>query len=129
MKMVRQARAKNSNLAGPRDVDQVWFEAIQRFVDERNVPKENRIEAQIFFKHERKKAARQLQRPYVALFRDCLSAVACAYTEKRKIAPPRKALKMAAGVGDPVDFVKRVGKVRDARDRPGRCDRRWSYTV
>ncbi len=81
--------------------------------------KENRIEAQIFFEHEREKAARQLQRPHVALFDDGLRAVARAHAEKGKIAPPRKALKVAAGVGDPVDFVKRIGKVRDARNRSG----------
>src|SRR5580693_9111112 len=87
MKMVRQPRAENSNLAGPGDVDQVRLEALQRFVDERNVAKENRIEAQIFFKDERKKAARQLQRPDVALFNDGLRAVACAHAEEREISP------------------------------------------
>ena len=124
--MVRQPRAKNSNLAGPRDVNEVRLEAFQCFVDERNVSKENRIEAQILFKHEREKAARQFQRPYVSLFNDGLRAVACADAEKGEIAPPGEVLKVTAGVGDSVDFVERVGKVRDAGDRRRYCR---SYAV
>ena len=73
--MVRQPRAQHAHLAGPGDVNQIRLESIQHFFDERNVAQKCRIEAQIFFQGKREKAARQLQRPHVAVFDEGLRAV------------------------------------------------------
>ena len=89
----------------------------EHFADQRDVAQKRGIEAQVFFEREGEKAARQLERPHVAVFDECLSAVAGAHAKKGKIAPAREGLKVAAGVGDPVHFVERVGKVGDTRRR------------
>jgi hypothetical protein len=57
-----------AHLAGAGDVNQVGLEALQHLADERNVAQKCGIEAQILFKSEGKKAARQLEGPHVAVF-------------------------------------------------------------
>jgi hypothetical protein len=80
---MRQARAQHPHLAGAGDVDQVGLEALQHLADQRNVAQKGRVEAQIFFQGEGEKAARQLQRPHVAVFENGLGAVAGAHAQER----------------------------------------------
>ena len=119
VKVVRQPRAQNADLAGPRDMDQVRLKTPEHFADQRNVPEKRRIKAQILFENEGKRAPRQFEGPHAALLDQCRSAMAGAHAKKGKIAPSREVLKMAARMGDPIHFVKGVRKVRDARNRGG----------
>ena len=72
--VVRQARAQHSHLAGAGDVDQIGLKALQHFADQRDVAQKRGIEAQILFESKGEKAARQLQRPHIAVFEKGLSA-------------------------------------------------------
>ena len=119
MKMVRQARAQNADLAGPGNVDQVRLETLENVADQRNVTKERRIKAQILFQNERKKTARQLEGPYATFLDQGRSAMACAHAKKGQVASPREVFKMAAGMCNPIHFVERVWKVCNARQRCG----------
>jgi len=79
----------------------------------------SRIEAEVFFKRKGEEAAGQFQRPHVAVFEDGLGAIAGAHAQKRQVAAPRKSLEVATGVGNPIHFMKGVGKVRHARHGSG----------
>jgi hypothetical protein len=60
-------------------VNQIGLKALQHFADQRNVAQKRGVEAQVFFQSKGEKAARQLQRPNIAVLRDGLSAVARAW--------------------------------------------------
>ncbi len=111
---LRHVRAEEPHFAGAGDVNQIGLEPLQGIGDEREVAQKRRIEAQIFLKREGEKASRQLECPDVAVFDQSPGPITRAHAKERKIAPPREGLKVAAGVGDSVDFVEGVGKVRDA---------------
>jgi hypothetical protein len=50
---VGQPGAQHPELAGTGDVDQVGFEALQNFADQRNMADKRRIETQVFFQCKR----------------------------------------------------------------------------
>jgi len=99
-------------------VNQIGLKSLEDIGDERKVAQVGRIKAQVFFQRKGQKAPRQLEGPDVAVFDESLGAVAGTDAEEGKIAPPRKGLKVAAGVGDTVDLVERVGEVGDAGGGP-----------
>ena len=103
---MRQPHAQHSNLARPGNVDQVRLEALKHSFNQRNVTKKRRVETKIFFERKRKKTARQLQRPHVAIFRHGLRPVAGTHAQERQIAPPRKRLKVTARVRHAIHFVE-----------------------
>ena len=81
--VVRQARAQHPQFAGAGDVNQVRLEALQHLADQRNVAQKRRIVAQVFFQSKGEKAARQLQRPHVAVFSDGLRSRSPARTHRK----------------------------------------------
>ncbi len=113
--VVSQPRAQHPHLAGSGDVNQIRLELLQHLAYKRYVAQERKIEAQILFESKREKAARKLQRPDVAVLSDDRRARPGANAKKRQILPPRKGLKMAAGVRHPIHFMERVGKVSYTR--------------
>jgi hypothetical protein len=115
MKMVGQPGAQHANLAGAGDVKQVGLETRENLFDEGNVAQKGGVEAEILFEGEREKSAGQLEGPDVAVLGESLGAITGANAEKRQVATPGKCLEVAASVGHAIDFVKRVGKVGDAR--------------
>ncbi len=116
MHVVRQPRAEDADFAGAGDVDQIGLEPLKGTSPMSGMWRRNAgSKRRSFSRGEGKKAARQLKGPDVAVFDQGLGAVSGAHAKKGKIAPARKGLKVAAGVGNPVDLVERVGKVRDAR--------------
>jgi hypothetical protein len=68
MHAARQERAEDSHFAGAGNVNQVGSEPLQHVADEREVAQKHGIEAQILFKREGKKTARQLEGPNIAVF-------------------------------------------------------------
>jgi hypothetical protein len=80
------------------------------------------VQAEVFFEGEGEKPAGQLEGPDRAILDDGRSAAAGADAEKGEAAAAGECLKMAAGVGDAVHFVERVGKIRHAR---WGVDHRW----
>jgi hypothetical protein len=112
--MMREARAQHADFTGAGDVDQLGLKALEHFADEGHVAQKRRIEAEVFFKSNGEEAARQLEGPHAALFRDGLGAVPGADAKEREIAPAREGLKLAAGVRDAIHFVKGVREKGDA---------------
>jgi hypothetical protein len=100
-------------------VDQVGLETLDHLADEGDVAEIRGVVAKVFFEGEGKKAAGQLEGPDVALFDERLGAVTGADAEEREVAAAGKGLKVAAGVGDAVDLVKRVGEIGQAGEAGG----------
>jgi hypothetical protein len=96
-------------------VNQVGLEAFKHLAKEWHVTQKGEVEAQIFFQGKGENAARQLQRPHISILNESLYAVSRADTQERQIAPPRKSLKVAAGMRHSVYLVKGVGEVGHAR--------------
>jgi hypothetical protein len=113
--VVGEPRPQHSHLARPGNVNQVRLESFQHFPDQGNVAQKPGIEAQIFLEREGQEPARQLQRPDVSLFPIGLGLIAAAHAQKGQIPPPRKRLKVAAGMRYTVDLMKGVRKIRHAR--------------
>jgi hypothetical protein len=114
--MMGQTGAEHAYFAGSGDVDEVGAEAVEDFSNEGNVARKCRVEAEVFFESEGEDAARKFEGPDVAIFDECLATVTGANTEERQIATASECLELAAGVRDPVDFMKGVGKVRYSRE-------------
>ena len=104
--LIRETRTHHAHFAGAGDVKDVGTKSHECIPHLGNVPRKYRIEAQIFFESERKKSTRQLERLHVALIHKCLRTITCPHTQKWQPAPPRKSLKMAAGVGYSIHFMK-----------------------
>ena len=115
LQMMGQTRAQHPHLAGTCNVNQIRLEPLHNLADQGNVPQKCGIEAKVFFQGKRQKAPRQLKRPNIVLFQNRLRPVAGPHTQERQIPPPRKRLKVPAGMRNPVHLVKRVGKVRHPR--------------
>ncbi len=114
---MRQSSAQHPHLARPGNVNQVRLEALQHSLNQRNVTQKRRVEAKVFFECKGEKAARQFQRPQIAVFGDRRRAVSGAHAQERQIAPPRKRLKVTTRVRHAVHFVIRVRKINHARGR------------
>ena len=111
------------NIAGTSDVDEVGTKTIEYINDKRNMAQKRGIEAQIFFESEGEEAAWELEGPGGAVFDDGLGAGPKgrpgAHAKEWQIATAREGFKVAAGVGDPVDFVKRVWEIGDTWNESG----------
>ncbi len=120
LKTLRQPRAENTRLTRSRDVHNVRTKRAQALFEEILMPYECRIEGEIFFNAKRDHAAAgdfQGGELPLLLFLDRTALLAWMETEERKIPSSGKGLKVAAGVGHPVDLVKRIRKVRHSRGR------------
>ena len=109
--MMRKPCAQHAYFAGSGDVNQVGPEALERLGDLAVVSRKGGVEAQILFDGKGEKAARQLERCTLPSSTKGCGAVAGADPEKRQVAAAGEGLELAAGVGDAVDFMERVGEV------------------
>jgi len=110
--MIGEARAEHTYFAGAGDVNEIGPKAVENFTDDRNMPRERWVEAEIFFECEGEDAARQFESPDIAVLNKRLLAITSANAQKWKILPARECFEVATGVRYPVDFVKGVRKVR-----------------
>jgi hypothetical protein len=115
VEVVGESGAQHADLAGSGDVEKIGLEALEHIADEGDVTEKSWVEAEILFEGKGKKTAGQFEGPDVSVFGECLGTISGANAEKGQIAPTGKGFEVSAGVGHAVDFVKRVGKVGDAR--------------
>jgi hypothetical protein len=113
--MISEACSEHTDFARSSDVNQIGLKAIEYLADDRCMARERGVKAEILFEREREDASWQFEGPHVAVFHKGLTAVARANAEERKILPACECFKMAAGMRNPVNFVKGVGEVRYTR--------------
>jgi hypothetical protein len=78
------------------------------------------VEGEVFFEREGDRAAGQLEGGELAFDYEARLSVAGTDEEEGQVVATDICLELAAGVGDAVDLVERVGKVGDSRYRRGR---------
>src|SRR5258706_288062 len=91
--------------------------------DRAPVAHEGEVEGHVAFQAEPEPAALQFERPNGAVFGE-QRARASVYVQKRQGTTAREGIEVTAGMGDPVHFVERIRKERDARSgvhRPASC--------
>ena len=124
VQVIGERRAKHAVFAGSGDVDNVRMECLQRANDQRQVADKSRVEGEAFVEVEGQKAAAQLEGMELLFNEQARPAISGAYAEKGQRMAARKCFKVAAGMGNTVDFVERVGKKGDPR---GQCTHRDSH--
>src|SRR5271154_764798 len=96
-------------------MDDVGAEILEGADDQRHMPDITGIKGKVFFEREGNGTAGQLKCGELILHQQAWMAIAGADEKKGEAAAPNERFKLAAGVGDAVDFVERVGEVSDSR--------------
>src|ERR1700691_1890196 len=115
LQIPRQPSAQNARLARPGDVDNIRAECPHTCFEEFLVAQEGGIEDEILLQTKGTGAAAgNLERRQLPQLLLAYRAIPLArmQTKKRQASSLRKGFKVPAGVGHPVDLVKRIGKVR-----------------
>jgi hypothetical protein len=118
VKMVGQRCSQQTIFARAGNVQNVGTENPERTGNGSQVAEESGIEGKVFIQRKREKAALELKRRQIALGKQMRDTVSGTDAEKRQIAAAREGFKLAAGVGDAIDFVEGVGKISDPRSLP-----------
>ncbi len=106
--------SQDAEVAGAGDVDEVGPEAAEVFGDEGGVAGEERIELEIFFDADGASPAGEFEGLDGSGCLERLRSIAGADAEEWELFLSGVAHEVSAGVGDAVDFVKRVGEEGDA---------------
>jgi hypothetical protein len=100
-------------------VQEVGLEAMELVFDEFGVAPEDGVEGEIFFHADRGDRTWQLEGAEVAVVDDKGFPGSGADAEERELVALGVGDEVAAGVGDPVDFVEGIGEIGNAREPHG----------
>src|SRR5271170_7515642 len=113
MQVIGKRRSEHAVFAGAGDVDDVRTEFLERANDQREMANESRVEGEAFVEIERQDTAAKFECLELTFNKQAGLAIPGTHAEKWKRTASRKGFKLAAGVGNTIDFVERVWEVSD----------------